>query len=82
MTQLEGKGWRLERDTSKRQFTVLIGAKDCAVELLETEWESLCSIVFELIDEHKKLENQMVPEELLVVELERKSWWGCLEGDR
>ena len=37
MTQLEGPGWRLERDISKREFTVLIGAKDCAVELLETE---------------------------------------------
>ncbi len=82
MTQLEGQGWRLERDISKRQFTVLIGAKDCAVELLETEWDSLCAIVFELIDEHKKLKNNLMAEEEICLEMERSPWWACIDGTR
>ncbi len=82
MTQLEGPGWRLERDISKRQFTVLIGAKDCAVELLETEWDSLCEIVFDLIDEHRKLKNNLMAEEEICLEMERYPWWACIDGTR
>ena len=82
MTQLEGPGWRLERDISKRQFTVLIGAKDCAVELLETEWNSLCEIVFNLIDEHRKLKNNLMAEEEICLEMERYPWWACIDGTR
>ena len=82
MTQLEGPGWRLERDISKREFTVLIGAKDCAVELLETEWDSLCEIVFNLIDEHRKLKNNLMAEEEICLEMERYPWWACIDGTR
>ena len=82
MTQLEGPGWRLERDISKREFTVLIGAKDCAVELLETEWNSLCEIVFNLIDEHRKLKNNLMAEEEICLEMERYPWWACIDGTR
>ena len=82
MTQLEGPGWRLGRDISKRQFTVLIGAKDCAVELLETEWDSLCGIVFDLIDEHRKLKNNLMAEEEICLEMERYPWWACIDGTR
>ena len=82
MTQFEGRGWRLERDTSKRKFTVLIGAKDCSVELLETEWDSLCGIVFDLIDEHRKLKNNLMAEEEICLEMERYPWWACIDGTR
>ena len=82
MTQLEGPGWRLERDISRRQFTVLIGAKDCAVELLETEWDSLCEIIFNLIDEHRKLKNNLMVEEEICLEMERYPWWACIDGTR
>ncbi len=82
MTKLEGIGWRLERDISKKQFSFLIGAKHCAVELLETEWENLCLIVFDLMDEHKKLKNNLMAEEEICLEMERYPWWACIDGTR
>ena len=82
MIQLEGPGWRLERDISKKQFSVLIGAKDCAVELLEAEWENFCAIVFDLIDEHEKLKNNLMAEEVICLEMERYQWWACIDGTR
>ncbi len=82
MIRYEGIGWRLERDISKKKFSVLIGANHCAVELLHTEWESLCAIVFDLIDEHGKAKKQLMPEEEICLEMERNQWWACIEGTR
>ncbi len=82
MIQQEGPGWRLAKDTSRECFPVIIGGEGWAVELTDFEWQVFFTLVRDLTDQHKKLEDQLMPEEKLSIELEREPWWGCLDGDR
>ncbi len=82
MIQKEGLGWRLAKDSSKGKFPVLIGGKNWAFELTELEWVSLVQVVNDLVAEHRKIESELMPEELISLEIERQSWWACLDGDR
>ncbi|WP_320666985.1 DUF1818 family protein [Prochlorococcus sp. MIT 1307] len=82
MIQHEGSGWRVARDSSRSSFPVLIGGDGWALELTEEEWTSLIPLLEDLIEQHKKLENQLIPEESISLEIERKPWWACLDGDR
>ena len=82
MIQKEGPGWRLARDKSRGLFPVLLGGDSWAIELTEYEWTSLCTLLRDLIDQLKQLEDQLMAEENLCLEIERDPWWGCLDGDR
>ena len=82
MIELEGPGWRLARDSSRDNFPVLIGGEGWALELTEQEWQALILLVNDLLNEYKKLESQLMPDESISLELERESWWGCLDGDK
>ena len=82
MIQEEGLGWRLARDTSRKKFSILIGAENCAVELSESEWSSLESIVSKLICEYDNMKNQLMAEEEVSLEMERSPWWVCIDGKR
>ena len=82
MIEHEGPGWRVARDSSRSRFPVMFGGDGWALELTEEEWISLIPLIDELINQHKKLENQLMPEESICLEIERKPWWGFLEGDR
>ena len=46
------------------------------------EWNTLCKALFQLIDQHEQLKNQLMKEESICLEIERQPWWGCLDGDR
>ena len=82
MIQYEGPGWRLAKDTSRDFYTVMMGGEGWAIELTYEEWTSLRSLIEDLLNQHKKLENQLMPEESICIELEKSPWWGCLDGDR
>ena len=82
MIQQEGPGWRLARDSSRSNFSIMIGGEGWAFELNEKEWITLTSLIYELIDQHKQLESQLMPEEAICLEIGRDSWWVCLEGNR
>ena len=82
MIQQEGPGWRLARDPSRGSFPVLLGAEHWAIELTEEEWVSLVVLVDDLVEQYKNQESQLMPEEALCLEIERKPWWACLDGDR
>ena len=60
----------------------MIGGEGWALELTHKEWFSLFHLVEDLEKEHKKLFDQLMCEESLQIELERDSWWGCLEGKK
>ncbi len=81
MIKYEGLGWRVARDSSRAHFPVLLGADHCAIELTNAEWNSLESLISNLLEEYEALLNQLMDEESLSVELERNQWWGCLERD-
>lgn len=82
MIQREGPGWRLSRDPSRPLFSVLIGGEHWALELKESEACELASLIADLTDQHQSICDQLMAEESITVELERGSWWACLEGDR
>ena len=82
MIQDEGIGWRLARDTSRSKFPILIGGAGWSFELTSEEWCELVNILSELSNQQKHLHNQLMQEELLRLEIERQSWWVCIDGDK
>ncbi len=82
MIQKEGAGWRLARDPARTAFPVLIGGESWAVELTQAEWKLLMALIVELTDQHQQLVTQLLAEESVCLEMERQSWWACLDGDR
>ncbi|MFL0769979.1 MAG: DUF1818 family protein [Prochlorococcus sp.] len=82
MIQQEGPGWRLARDPTRGFFPVLIGGESWAIEITESEWQGLMTLLCDLNDQHQQLIDQLLDEESISVEIERQPWWGCLDGDR
>ena len=82
MIQYEGPGWRLASDSSKTNYSYLIGGDNWAVEVSKEEWNILIPMVIELIDQHTKLKNQLMPEEKVSLEMEHYPWWALLDGDK
>ncbi len=78
----EGKGWRLELNESKKNFPVLIGGENWAVELSKNEWEGLALVVFKLIDQYDYLKNSLMREEKIFIEIDIAPWWACIDGTK
>ena len=53
MIKKEGPGWRLIRDSSRDNFSTLIGGESWAIELNQYEWENLVKVVIDLSDQYK-----------------------------
>ncbi|MDB4653668.1 DUF1818 family protein [Synechococcus sp. AH-551-E02] len=77
----EGPGWRLARDPSRGEFSILVGGEGWAFELTEPEWNDLVALLSTLETQHLALKNQLMAEEAIELELDRGMWWGCLSGD-
>ena len=82
MIQQEGPGWRLALDPSRGVHSVLIGGEGWAFELTQPEWDALSDLVLTLERQHRALVDQLMAEEAIELELDRRLWWGCLQGDR
>ena len=41
----EGPGWRLARDPSRGEFSILVGGEGWAFELTEPEWNDLVALL-------------------------------------
>jgi len=82
MIQHEGKGWRLELNDTKKDFPVLIGGENWAVELSNIEWNGLRPVVSKLIDQYEYLRNSLMREEKILIEIEISPWWACIEGTK
>jgi hypothetical protein len=78
----EGEGWRWLVDPGRSPFAVLVGGLDWAVELTAEEARGLQEGLVHLVQEHRGLVDQLMPEEAISLELERGSLWMALEGDR
>lgn len=77
----EGTGWRLARDPSRGEFSILVGGEGWAFELTEPEWKDLVGLLATLETQHSALRDQLMAEEAIELELDRGVWWGCLAGD-
>ncbi len=82
LIQHEGSGWRLAYNSSRQYFPVIIGGDGWGVELAHTEWTSLVSVIEDLICQHNSIKDQLMPDELIALEIERDPWWACLEGNQ
>ena len=82
MFKKEGLGWRIIRDTSRENFSTLIGGEAWAIELNNYEWENLVKVVGDLSDQYKSVKPQLMGDENITLELERSPWLGILKGDQ
>ena len=82
MIKKEGAGWRIIFDSSRDNFSTLIGGENWAIELNKSEWETLVEVVIELCDQYKLVKEQLMGDEDITLELERRSWFAILKGDQ
>ncbi|WP_269606808.1 DUF1818 family protein [Prochlorococcus marinus] len=82
MIKREGPGWRIFRDSSRDNFSILIGGENWAIELNESEWENLVMVVIDLSDQYQSVKEQLMGDEDITLELERSPWLAILKGDQ
>ena len=82
MIKKEGPGWRIIRDSSRKNFTTLIGGDSWAIELNQSEWETLVKVVINLSDQYKNIKDQLMGDEDITLELESNPWLAILKGDQ
>ena len=82
MIKKEGQGWRIIRDSSRGNFSTLIGGESWAIELNQYEWETLVKVVIELSDQYKDIKNQLMGDEDITLEMESNPWLAILKGDQ
>ena len=82
MLKKEGPGWRIIRDSSRDNFSTLIGGETWAIELNESEWNNLVKVVMDLLDQYKSVKEQLMGDEDITLELERSPWLAILKGDK
>ncbi len=82
MLKKEGPGWRIIIDSSRDNFSILIGGETWAIELNKYEWENLVKVVIDLSDQYKSVKEQLMGDEDITLELESKPWLAILKGDQ
>ena len=82
MIKKEGPGWRLIRDSSRENFSTLIGGESWAIELNQFEWKTLVKVVIDLSDQYNNIKDQLMGDEDITLELERSPWLAILKGDQ
>ena len=82
MIKKEGPGWRIIRDSTRENFSILIGGDSWAIELNESEWKSLVKVVIDLSDQYKNIKDQLMGDEDITLELESNPWVAILKGDQ
>jgi len=78
----EGPGWRIIRDSSRDNFSTLIGGESWAIELNQFEWKTLVKVVIDLSDQYKNIKDQLMGDEDITLELESDPWLAILKGDQ
>ena len=82
MIKKEGPGWRIIRDSSRDNFSTLIGGESWAIELNKFEWETLVKLVIDLSNQYRDVKEQLMGEENITLELDRNPWLAILKGDK
>ena len=82
MIKKEGPGWRIIRDSSRNNFSTLIGGESWAIELNQSEWKTLVKVVIDLSDQYKDIKDQLMGDEDITLELESNPWLAILKGDQ
>jgi len=78
----EGQGWRIIRDSSRTNFSTLIGGESWAIELDQHEWDTLVKAVNNLSDQYQDIKVQLMEDEDITLEMESNPWLAILKGDK
>ncbi len=82
MIKKEGQGWRIIRDSSRTNFSTLIGGESWAIELNQHEWNTLVKAVNNLSDQYQDIKVQLMDDEDITLEMESNPWLAILKGDK
>ena len=82
MLKKEGPGWRIISDSSRENFSTLIGGESWAIELNQYEYEKLIKVVIDVSDQYNDIKDQLMGEEDITLELESDPWLAILKGDQ
>ena len=82
MIKKEGPGWRIIIDSSRDNFSTLIGGETWAIELNKSEWTNLVNVIIDLSDQYNSVKDQLMGNEDITLELERRPWLAILKGDQ
>ena len=82
MLKKEGPGWRIISDSSRENFSTLIGGESWAIELNQYEYEKLIKVVIDVSDQYNDIKDQLMGEEDITLELESDPWLAILKGDK
>ena len=82
MIKKEGPGWRIIRDSSRDNFSTLIGGDNWAIELNHHEWENLVRVVNDLSNQYRNIKDQLMGDEDITLELESSPWVAILKGNQ
>ena len=82
MIKKEGQGWRIIRDSSRTNFSTLIGGESWAIELNQHEWDTLVKAVNNLSDQYQDIKVQLMEDEDITLEMESNPWLAILKGDK
>lgn len=75
MQVTEGQGWRLVVDPHRQPFSVLLGGSLWSVELTGAEALALADAVAVLLEQHRRIADQLMADEDLELDLERGNLW-------
>tara|TARA_Y100001968_G_scaffold155399_1_gene141966 strand:- start:544 stop:924 length:381 start_codon:yes stop_codon:yes gene_type:complete len=78
----EGPGWRIIRDSSRDNFSTLIGGESWAIELNQLEWEILIKLILDLSNQYRDVKDELMGDEDITLESGRNPWLGILKGDQ
>ncbi|EKV01631.1 protein of unknown function DUF1818 [Leptolyngbya sp. PCC 7375] len=76
----EGKGWRLGWDDDRANFKALVGGEHWAMELTQSEFESLRRIAQQLAATMTSMATELMPDEHITCEQETPQLWMEAEG--
>ena len=82
MIKKEGPGWRIFRDSTRVNFSTLIGGECWAIELNQLEWKILVGLVIDLSAQYEEVKDQLMGDEDITLELGRSPWFAILQGDQ
>ena len=82
MLTKQGENWRLIKDLKKGRYCYLIGVNNWAIELEESEFESLYQLLKTINREMQIINKNLMEEELVNLEIENSPWYVELEGTK
>ena len=74
--------WRLIKNLDKGKYCFLIGVNNWAIELDQSEFDSLTKLIIKLKKQFESIKDELMDEELINLEIEKSPWYIELAGNK